>query len=61
MAVKKHKLVANKHNALDLVALAQFYQAMNEQSNYFPPPEEAVKHCHDILKCLCKCIILYNI
>ena len=62
MAVKKHELVADNRNQLDLTALAQFFELMNEQPNYLPPPQELVKHCQDIVKCLCKNYIdlLYN-
>ncbi|XP_050360572.1 ubiquitin carboxyl-terminal hydrolase 35 [Nymphalis io] len=52
MAVKKHELVADNRNQPDLAALAQYFQMMNEQPNYLPPPQELVKHCQDIVKCL---------
>ncbi|OWR50453.1 Ubiquitin specific protease [Danaus plexippus plexippus] len=54
MAVKKHELVADNRNQLDLTALAQYFQMMNEQANYLPPPQELVKHCQDIVKCLAR-------
>lgn len=54
MAVKKHELVHDKCNQLDLKALAQYIQLMNEQPNYLPPPNELVKNCQDIVKCLGK-------
>lgn len=54
MAVKKHEFVADNRNQPDLAALAQFFQMMNEQPNYLPPHQELVKHCQDIVKCLCK-------
>ncbi|KAJ2954428.1 hypothetical protein O0L34_g2697 [Tuta absoluta] len=52
MAVKKHELVHDKRNQLDLAALAQYIQMMNDQPNYLPPPHELVKNCTDIVKCL---------
>ncbi|XP_045784830.1 ubiquitin carboxyl-terminal hydrolase 38 [Maniola jurtina] len=54
MAVKKHELVADNRNQLDLAALAQYFQLMNEQPGYLPPPQELIKHCHDIVKCLAR-------
>ncbi|XP_038216349.1 ubiquitin carboxyl-terminal hydrolase 35 [Zerene cesonia] len=52
MAVKKHELVADNRKHLDLAALAQYIQLMNEQPTYLPPPHELVKNCQDIVKCL---------
>lgn len=52
MAVKKHELVHDNRNQLDLSALAQYIQLMNEQPNYLPPPNELTKNCQDIVKCL---------
>lgn len=54
MAVKKHELVHDNRNQLDLLALEQYIQLMNDQSNYMPPPQELVKNCQDIVKCLGK-------
>ncbi|XP_049884953.1 ubiquitin carboxyl-terminal hydrolase 35 [Pectinophora gossypiella] len=54
MAVKKHKLVQDNHNQLDLAALAQYIQLMNTQTNYLPPPNQLVKNCTDIVKCLAR-------
>lgn len=52
MAVKKHELVHDNRNQLDLQALEQYIQLMNDQTNYKPPPQELVKNCQDIVKCL---------
>lgn len=52
MAVKKHELVADNRNQLDLKALQKYIQLMNEQPNFLPPPYELVKVCQDIVKCL---------
>ncbi|XP_073952579.1 deubiquitinating apoptotic inhibitor [Choristoneura fumiferana] len=52
MAVKKHELVHDNRNQLDLKSLAQYIKLMNEQPNYLPPPNELVKNCQDIVKCL---------
>lgn len=52
MAVKKHELVHDSRNQLDLQALEQYIQLMNDQSNYMPAPHELVKNCQDIVKCL---------
>ncbi|XP_075990534.1 deubiquitinating apoptotic inhibitor isoform X2 [Anticarsia gemmatalis] len=52
MAVKKHELVHDNRNQLDLKALEQYIQLMNQQPNYLPPPHELVKNCQDIVKCL---------
>ncbi|KAM3968750.1 deubiquitinating apoptotic inhibitor [Aphomia sociella] len=54
MAVKKHELVHDNRNQLDLTALAQYIQLMNDQPNYLPPPNELVKNCQDIVKCLAR-------
>ncbi|XP_013189447.1 ubiquitin carboxyl-terminal hydrolase 35 [Amyelois transitella] len=51
MAVKKHELV-HDNRQLDLTALAQYLQLMNEQPNYLPPANEIIKTCQDIVKCL---------
>lgn len=61
MAVKKHELVADNRNQPDLAVLAQFFQMMNEQPNYLPPHQELVKHCQDIVKCLCKYNYMYQL
>ncbi|PZC79742.1 hypothetical protein B5X24_HaOG215833 [Helicoverpa armigera] len=52
MAVKKHELVHDNRNQLDLQALEQYIQLMIDQSNYMPAPHELVKNCQDIVKCL---------
>ncbi|XP_059045904.1 ubiquitin carboxyl-terminal hydrolase 35 [Achroia grisella] len=54
MAVKKHELVHDNRNQLDLTALEQYIQLMNEQPHYLPPPNELVKNCQDIVKCLAR-------
>lgn len=54
MAVKKHELVHDNRNQLDLQALEQYIQLMNDQSNYMPPPQELVKNCQDIVKWLAR-------
>lgn len=55
MAVKKHELVHDNRNQLDLLALEQYIQLMNDQTDYMPPPpQELVKNCQDIVKCLGK-------
>lgn len=54
MAVKKHELVHDNRNQLDLTALAQYIQLMNDQPTYLPPPNELVKNCQDIVKCLAR-------
>ncbi|CAK1588225.1 unnamed protein product [Parnassius mnemosyne] len=54
MAVKKHALVHDNHNQLDLKALAQYIEVMNEQPNYLPPAQEIIKNCQDIVKCLAR-------
>ncbi|XP_026727872.1 ubiquitin carboxyl-terminal hydrolase 35-like [Trichoplusia ni] len=54
MAVKKHELVHDNRNQLDLQALEQYIQLMNDQTNYKPPPQELVKNCQDIVKCLAR-------
>lgn len=52
MAVKKHELVQNNHNQLDLKSLVQYMKLMNDQPNYLPPPKELVQNCQNILQCL---------
>lgn len=59
MAVKKHELVHDNRNQLDLQALEQYIQLMNDQSNYMPPPQELVKNCQDIVKWLGKFWVFY--
>ncbi|CAH0401940.1 unnamed protein product [Chilo suppressalis] len=54
MAVKKHELMHDNRNQLDLTALAQYIQLMNEQPHYLPPPSELAKNCQDIVKCLAR-------
>ncbi|XP_039763299.1 ubiquitin carboxyl-terminal hydrolase 38 isoform X2 [Pararge aegeria] len=54
MAVKKHQLVADNRDQLDLAALAQYFQMMNEQSTCLPPLQELIKQCQDIVKCLAR-------
>ncbi|XP_049705819.1 ubiquitin carboxyl-terminal hydrolase 35 isoform X2 [Helicoverpa armigera] len=54
MAVKKHELVHDNRNQLDLQALEQYIQLMIDQSNYMPAPHELVKNCQDIVKCLAR-------
>lgn len=58
MAVKKHKLVHDNTTQLDIVALAQYIQLMNEQPSYMPPASDLVKYCTDIVKCLGMCFFL---
>lgn len=54
MAVKKHELVHDNRNQLDLEVLAQYIRLMNEQPTYLPPAHELVRNCQDIVRCLCK-------
>ncbi|XP_063837984.1 ubiquitin carboxyl-terminal hydrolase 38 [Ostrinia nubilalis] len=51
MAVKKHELVHDNRNQLDLTALVQYIQM---QPNYLPPPSDLIKNCQDIVKCLAR-------
>lgn len=52
MAVKKHELVQDNRHQLDLRALQQYLQLLNEQPNYLPPPIELVKTCQDVVRWL---------
>ncbi|XP_053623793.1 ubiquitin carboxyl-terminal hydrolase 35 [Plodia interpunctella] len=54
MAVKKHELVHDNRTQLDLTALAQYLELMNEQHNYLPSPNEIIRCCQDIVKCLAR-------
>lgn len=54
MAVKKHELVNDKRNQLDLKALEQYIELINKQPDYMPPPNELLKNCQDIVKCLAR-------
>lgn len=51
MAVKKRELVQDNCQ-LDLKALAQYIQMMNDQPNYLPQALDLIKNCQDIVKCL---------
>lgn len=58
MAVKKHGLVGDSHAQLDLATLALYIQAYNNQlSTYLPPPDDLIRQCQNIVKCLGKAYI----
>lgn len=56
MAVKKHELVHDNCNQLDLEVLGQYIRVMNDEPTHLPAPQELVKNCQDIVRCLCKFI-----
>lgn len=54
MAVKKHELVHDNRTQLDLPTLVQYLQLINDQPHCMYQPNEVVRICQDIVKCLGK-------